>query len=97
TNDMGLLSITISHTILNFTGETDDFTLILHYDGNYFLQNKTVSLFLSIHDPNGKNSFDLNTILIVTISVISLVIPLPFLYRFKKERKKMLTEVVIKY
>ncbi|MFX1427700.1 MAG: hypothetical protein ACFFBE_14700 [Promethearchaeota archaeon] len=97
TNDMGLLSITISHTILNFTGETDDCILILHYDGNYFLQNKTVSLFLSIHDPNGKNSFDLNTILIVTISVISLVIPLPFLYRFKKERKKMLTEVVIKY
>ena len=97
TDITGFLSITISQAILNFTGEIEDIVLILQYSGNYFLQNKTTSLILSIDGPKGKSSQNLNVFLIVTFSIISILIPLPLLYRFKRERKKMLTEVIIKY
>jgi len=97
TNVTGFLSITISQTILSFTREFEDILLILEYNGNAFLQNNTTSLILSIDGSKGRSSQNLNVFLIVTFSILSIVIPLPLLYRFKKERKKMLTEVIIKY
>ena len=97
TNVTGFLSITISQTILSFTSEFEDILLILEYNGNFFLQSNTTSLILSIDDSKGRSSQNLNVYLIVTFSILSIVIPLPLLYRLKKERKKMLTEVIIKY
>ncbi|MBY8989346.1 MAG: hypothetical protein KGD58_01210 [Candidatus Lokiarchaeota archaeon] len=97
TNVTGFLSITISQTILSFTREFEDILLILEYNGNSFLQSNTTSLILSIDGSKGRSSQNLNVFLIVTFSILSIVIPLPLLYRFKKERKKMLTEVIIKY
>jgi len=97
TNVTGFLSITISQTILSFTSEFEDILLILEYNGNSFLQSNTTSLILSIDDSKGRSSQNLNVYLIVTFSILSIVIPLPLLYRLKKERKKMLTEVIIKY
>ena len=97
TDITGFLSITISQAILNSTREFEEIILILQYNGNYFMQNETTSLILSIDGSKGKSSQNLNVILIVSFSLMSILIPLPLLYRFKKERKKMLTEVIIKY
>jgi hypothetical protein len=97
TDNNGILTLIISHTTLNITEETDDITLIFQYTGSYILQNKSISLNVTIHGAMGNNSLDANTILILTTSVISLVIPLPIIYKYKKERKKILAEVIIKY
>jgi len=97
TNATGFSLITISQIILNITKENEDILLILHYSGNSFLHNKTTSKILTINSFKVNNSQNSNVLLIVLFSTISILIPLPLLYRFKKERKKMLTEVVIKY
>jgi hypothetical protein len=92
----GFLSITISQELLNFTNN-EELKLILEYYGNYFLQNSTISLILNVNDYKGGDSQNLNIYLITTISILSVLLPLPLLYRFKKGRKKMLTEISIKY
>lgn len=97
TDNDGILLFIISRTILNITDEVDEITLIFQFYGNKALQNKTISFFLNIENLSRNNSLDTNTILIITTSIISLVAPFPIIYKMKKGRKKMLTEVIIKY
>jgi len=97
TDISGVLLVSIPHELLNFTGEIEDLKLNFVYNGTIYLENKTISLNININNSEAKSSLNSNVVLFTALSIISLLISLPLLYRFKKERKKMLTEITIRY
>ncbi|MBA7558260.1 hypothetical protein ES705_51056 [subsurface metagenome] len=97
TDISGVLLVSIPHELLNFTGEIEDLKLNFVYNGTIYLENKTISLNININNFEAKSSLNSNIALFTALSIISLLISLPLLYRFKKERKKMLTEITIRY
>jgi len=97
TDISGFLFITIPYNLLNFSTKNEDIKLNFVYNGTIYLENKTISLNLNIINSNKKSLLELNVILLTTLSIILLLISLPLLYKFKKERKKILTEIIVKY
>ena len=97
TDISGVLLVNIPHELLNFTGEIGDLKLNFVYNGTIYLENKTISLNININSSKAKSTLNSNVIIFTAISITSLIISLPLLYRFKKERKKMLTEITIRY
>jgi len=97
TDISGILLISIPQTLLNFTGEIEDLKLNFIYNGTIYLENKTISLNININNSKAKSTLNSNALLFTSLSIVSLLISLPLLYKFKKERKKMLTEITIRY
>jgi len=97
TDISGFLLVSIPHELLNFSVKIEDLKLNFVYNGTIYLENKTISLNININNSKAKSALNSNVILFTALSIVSLLISLPFLYRFKKERKKILTEITIRY
>lgn len=97
TDISGFLLVSIPHELLNFSVKIEDLKLNFVYNGTIYLENKTISLNININNSKAKSALNSNVILFTALSIVSLLISLPLLYRFKKERKKILTEITIRY
>ena len=97
TDISGFLLVSIPHELLNFSVKIEDLKLNFVYNGTIYLENKTISLNLNINNSKAKSALNSNVILFTALSIGSLLISLPLIYRFKKERKKILTEITIRY
>ena len=97
TDISGFLLINIPQEFLNYTVEIEDLKLNFVYNGTIYLENKTISLNININNSKAKSTLNSNVIIFTAISITSLIISLPLLYRFKKERKKILSEITVRY
>ncbi|MFX1345277.1 MAG: hypothetical protein ACFFBC_03310 [Promethearchaeota archaeon] len=97
TDIFGFLLVSIPYSLLNFTSNIEDIKLNFVYNGTIYLENKTISLNLNMIDFKKKIMLKSNVLLFTVLSVMSLLVSLPLLYKFKKERKKILTEIIVKY
>ena len=97
TDISGFLLINIPQELLNYTVKIEDLKLNFVYNGTIYLENKTISLNININNSKAKSTLNSNVIIFTAISITSLIISLPLLYRFKKERKKILSEITVRY
>ncbi|MFX0080124.1 MAG: hypothetical protein ACFE94_00055 [Candidatus Hodarchaeota archaeon] len=97
TDNYGVLLVIIPYELLNFTSKIENLKLTLVYNGTVYMENKTISLNINISNSKRNNILNSNVILFTILSISSLLILFPLLYRFKKGRKKLLTEITIRY
>jgi len=97
TDEFGILFITISHELFNFSTKRNELKLILKYNGSHFLRNKSLILGLNINPPTLKNGMTLNILVFIPFLIIFSLILLFLYYKSRRVQMKMLTEIIFKY
>jgi hypothetical protein len=97
TDSSGVLSIMISQDSFNVDGDNMNLRLDLIFNGTDSLKNKTFSLHLIISNTEINNGVHINFLLIFAISIPLSLISISLLYKFKKNKNKLLTEITIRY
>jgi len=97
TDEFGILFITISLELFNFSIERNELKLILKYDGSQFLRNKSVILGLNINPSALKNGMSSNVLIFIPFLIIFSLILFFLWYKYRRVQTKMLTEIIFKY
>lgn len=97
TDEFGILFITISLELFNFSIERNELKLILKYDGSHFLENKSVILGLNINPSTLKNGMSSNVLVFIPFLIIFSLILFFLWYKYRRVQTKMLTEIIFKY
>ena len=97
TNQLGILSVTIPYEKMTYNKEINELKLNIFFNGSFYLENKTFSLNLNINIHEVESVNHLNIILFVSISAILLIFSLMILFKFKRVKKKVFPEIIIRY
>jgi len=100
TDKNGILSINITQESFNSEKKSEAFIIKIIFNGNYFFENKSMSLNLKISSSvNSKRSiysqlsvYSLSIILVIISIIISLIFK-----NIKKNRENILTEFTFRY
>jgi len=100
TDKNGILSINATQESFNSEKKSEDLIIKIIFNGNYFLENKSMSLNLKINSSvNSKRGiysqlsvFSLSIILVIISIIISLIFK-----NIKKNRENLLTEITFRY
>ncbi|MHA1991269.1 MAG: hypothetical protein ACW98A_09920 [Candidatus Hodarchaeales archaeon] len=97
TNQSGILSVIVPYEKLTSNKEINELKLNIIFNGSLYLESKTLSLNLNIyiHEVESINHF--NIILFASILSIILISSLMILFKFKRVKKKVLPEIIIRY
>lgn len=100
TDNFGILTILIPQELFYFDQEYQEFNINIIFNGTYFLENKTLSLSLSIDKViyyNTKNTLQLSILSFISILIVILIV-LSYIISEKKNRSdKLLTDLIIRY
>ena len=97
TDPFGVLSIAVPYELLPSNNDSKELKLNIIFNGSLYLENKTLSLNLNINTHEVESVIQLNIILFVSISAMILLISLVILFKFKRVKKKILPEIIIRY
>jgi len=97
TDQFGLLSVTVPHELMASNKEINELKLNIIFNGTLYLENKTLSLNLNININEVESVNQLNIIMFISISAIILITSLVILFKFKRVKKKVLPEIIIRY
>jgi hypothetical protein len=91
----GVLSVTIPHDLLSFNLECKELELNLIYNGSLYLENITLSLDINLNER--ESGFQFVLVSLVTVPTIIVLISLIILFRFKRPKKMILPDIIIRY
>jgi len=97
TDLFGVLSVAVPYELLPSNKDIKVFKLNIIFNGSLYLENKTLSLNLNINIDEVESVIQLNIVLVVSVSTIILLISLMILFKFKRVKKKILPEIIIRY
>ncbi|MFX0042024.1 MAG: hypothetical protein ACFE8L_03850 [Candidatus Hodarchaeota archaeon] len=100
TDKIGILSINVTQESFNSEEKSEDLIIKIIFNGNDFLENKSISLNLKINSSVNSNRgfysqlsiYSLSVILIIITIIISLIFK-----NIKKNRENILTEITFRY
>ncbi len=100
TDKNGILFINVTQESFNSEKKSEDLIIKIIFNGNYFLENKSMSLNLKINSSvNSKRGiysqlsvYSLSIILVIISIIISLIFK-----NIKKNRENLLTEITFRY
>lgn len=100
TDEFGNLKINISQEFFNFNQKSQEFIINIYFNGNYFFDNKTLSLELKLNQDvysEINNSFQINFFSFISILVIILILFSYMLSNKRSNSEKLLTDLIIRY
>ncbi|MHA2398909.1 MAG: hypothetical protein ACXADU_08470 [Promethearchaeota archaeon] len=97
TDMLGLLTVRVSQELFNFEIGSNELTLNFTYNGTIYLENNKYSLNLKIDTTKQENMIISNLLIFISISIVLSLVSLTLFNKFKKERKKMLAGITIRY
>ena len=100
TDTYGSLNITISPEILNIEKKVKQLRIIFIFNGNHFIENKTLSLNLKIVVPENSiliTLFQSNMISLLLILTFILIIFVVIFRKFKQNKEILLEKMMFKY
>ncbi|MFW9785248.1 MAG: hypothetical protein ACFFFB_23410, partial [Candidatus Heimdallarchaeota archaeon] len=97
TDIYGQLALSLSQESFNFETGINELIINFTYNGTVFLKNKMYSLDLKIGFNKQENIFLPNILIFVSISILMSLISLTLVKKFKRERKKTLAGITIRY
>ncbi|MFX1325886.1 MAG: hypothetical protein ACFE8N_13110, partial [Promethearchaeota archaeon] len=97
TDILGQLVISLPQESFNFETGINELIINFTFNGTVFLKNNIYSLDLKIGFDKQHNIFIPNILIFISISIVLSLISLYLVKKFKRERKKMLAGITIRY
>jgi hypothetical protein len=93
----GVLAVTIPYDLLSFNIESKELKLNLIYNGSLYLANITLSLDINLNLNEPESGFQFVLVSLVSVPTIIILVSLIILFKFKKPKKMILPDIIIRY